>query len=388
MLTVRPGNTHETGDGLRLPADAERALSRLTFPATGKIAIAVSGGGDSMALLAMLAARHDLLDTNRLLAITIDHGLRVESADEAAEVARWCAGRGIAHATRRWADPVTGPGVQAAARLARYRLLSQAALDAGAIAVLTAHTRDDQRETVAMRQLRGEGRGLSGIAPATLFMESGLWFCRPFLGVARDSLRQWLAGAGISWVDDPSNDNARFERVRLRRALNGVRLEDAADLDVAASTFAAERVAMARQVADWLDRHVTSTDARAFMIDRAAFGTMPEVELLALRILLAHAGRRDHLPGEGQVAGRLGPLAALAPLRFTLGGAVVSARRGSVSIKPEGPRRGVDRPSGERQQDGLHPWASLLPIHDIEAVRALSRLAGLAEPESPPVGGI
>ena len=180
--------------------------------------IALSGGSDSTALLSLA---RDVLSaetgSGRLVAATVDHGLRAESAAEARRCADLCGSLGIAHVILRWDGDKPATGVQTAARAARYRLLAGEA--AGGI-VLTGHTLDDQLETVAMRRARGPGRGLSGIAPATLF-EGGTWFVRPLLALRRGALRDHLAAAGLGWIEDPSNRDRRFERVRVRESAAG-----------------------------------------------------------------------------------------------------------------------------------------------------------------------
>ena len=181
------------------------------------VAVAVSGGGDSTALL--LALRDAFSPAGpRLLALTVDHGLRPDSADEARVVAALCAEIGVAHRILRWTGPIPAAGLADAARLARHRLMAQAARDAGARIVLTGHTADDQAETVAMRDARGEGPGLAGIAPATLY-NGEIWFARPLIGCRRDDLRRWLAARGAAWIDDPSNADPTRERARVRAAL-------------------------------------------------------------------------------------------------------------------------------------------------------------------------
>ena len=144
------------------------------------LGLAVSGGGDSLALL--LLARAAL--PGRVKAATVDHGLRPDSAAEARRAGEFCAALGIPHTIRRWEGEKPVAGLQAAAREARYRLLAEAADDADCSLVMTGHTLDDQAETVAMRRERGAGRGLSGIAPATLH-DKRIWFVRPLIGQRR-----------------------------------------------------------------------------------------------------------------------------------------------------------------------------------------------------------
>ena len=151
--------------------------------------LAVSGGADSTALL-VLAARwaKRLKHPPKLVAVTIDHGLRAEAAREAAAVRRLARRFGVAHRTLRWQGRKPGTGLQEAARNARYRLLAQAAASAGYVHILTAHTMDDQAETVLFRLARGSGLdGLTAMRKLSPFPQSGfenLVLVRPLLDVS------------------------------------------------------------------------------------------------------------------------------------------------------------------------------------------------------------
>lgn len=202
------------------PGPVEGAVTRFlnSFHKPTRLLVAVSGGGDSIGLLIALdeALKSGRLSGFSLFACTIDHGLRADSADEARWVGALCAGRGISHLTRSWSGPRPQRGLQAAAREARYALLVEAACDVGAAAIVTAHNSDDQRETVAMRgSRRNDGAGLAGMAPATL-VQNAVWLLRPLLGVPREDIRAFLRCRGQGWLDDPSNVNRAFERVRVR----------------------------------------------------------------------------------------------------------------------------------------------------------------------------
>jgi len=178
------------------------------------LALAVSGGADSMALLAL---GHAALP-GRVIAATVDHRLRAASADEAAMVAAWCAAAGVPHMTLA-ADRTIGPSdIQAGARAMRYDLLAGWATVAGATLLATAHHADDQAETFLMRAARGSGpAGRAGIRARRAL--GGLDLVRPLLGWQRTALRALVETHGIPFVDDPSNRDDRFERVRVRRLL-------------------------------------------------------------------------------------------------------------------------------------------------------------------------
>jgi tRNA(Ile)-lysidine synthase len=200
-------------------AAAGAALDRLA--PEGVLGIAVSGGGDSVALL-MLADRWARARGRRIEAATVDHGLRPESAAEAGAVAALCARLGISHQTLQAGDLRAGGGnLPAAARAARMVLLGDWARARGLAAVALGHTLDDQAETVLMRLARGSGaEGLSGMAPTREI--GGTQWLRPLLGLRREALRAFLAAGGIGWADDPTNEQPEYDRVKARRALSAL----------------------------------------------------------------------------------------------------------------------------------------------------------------------
>ncbi|MDH2325262.1 tRNA lysidine(34) synthetase TilS [Cereibacter sp. SYSU M97828] len=178
-------------------------------PVPPVLGLAVSGGGDSMALLSLASAL-------RCHAVTVDHGLRAESRAEAEAVARHCAAIGIPHDILRWQWDGTG-NLQDAARRGRYALIAEWAQARGIGVVALGHTQDDVAETFLMRLARGAG--LDGLSAMR-----GAWFDRidwrrPLLGISRAALRDHLTAKGIAWIEDPSNDDPRFERVRARQAM-------------------------------------------------------------------------------------------------------------------------------------------------------------------------
>jgi tRNA(Ile)-lysidine synthase len=186
------------------------------------IAVAVSGGGDSLALLILAHESYP----GRVTGLTVDHGLRVGSAEEARRVAEWCAGQGIAHRILTWTGEKPASGIQARARAARYELLAAAVRALGApgrpAALLVAHTLEDQAETFLMRLAHGSDvaglasmRGvseISGAPPVALL--------RPLLDVSREELRRALRERGQDWIEDPSNDNVNFERIQIRKRID------------------------------------------------------------------------------------------------------------------------------------------------------------------------
>ncbi|MEM9989467.1 MAG: tRNA lysidine(34) synthetase TilS, partial [Pseudomonadota bacterium] len=187
-------------------------------PQAGRLAVAVSGGADSFSLLHKLYT-----EGYDILALTVDHGLRPEAAKEAEKVASWCGSQSIPHRTLRWEGDKPQTGIQAAARKARYHLLIKACQRESIDRLVTAHHQDDQAETVLMRLRRGSGLGLAAIrAEVKVASADGgpLTLARPLLTTARRS--QLLAYAehhNLPFVHDPSNDDDRFERIRMRALL-------------------------------------------------------------------------------------------------------------------------------------------------------------------------
>ena len=187
---------------------AAEAIDRFTADLDALIArdcrfgIAVSGGPDSLALLLLAAA----VRPGSIEAATVDHGLRPESADEAAMVAGLCERRGVPHRTlvADWAQPPAA-NVQAEARAMRYRLLNEWAIERGLEAVATAHHADDQAETLLMRLARGAGVGGLGGTRARRALSEDVLLIRPLLGWRKSELVALVEDAGLTPVDDPSN---------------------------------------------------------------------------------------------------------------------------------------------------------------------------------------
>jgi len=299
-----------------------------SFKRSARLLIAVSGGSDSTGLLVALAT---LCATRRhphitLSACTVDHGLRAGSAGEAAAVAALCARHGIPHVTRRWQGAKPQAGLQAAARAKRYELLCDAAVEMRADAILSAHTRDDQAETVAMRAARAaDGIGLSGMADAVL-LDGAVWLLRPFLGIDRETIRSFVREKGEGWIDDPSNANPRFERVRIRTR------GDAA----AVPPTPGERLSLAQRAAGFLLGNVRA-ERGLFALAPAAVETAlaDPAGWRGLLLLAATAGGRVHVL-ETRSAGRLRTFLASGTLsRMTAGRVVFDRRRDGLYLYRE-----------------------------------------------------
>ena len=336
-------------------AEADRLFADLV--AESALVLAVSGGTDSTALLYLLARwrkRHK--PSPKLHAVTIDHGLRPQSRSEASGVKRIAAQLGVVHRTMRWAGEKPLTGLQEKARAERYRLLLAAAHRAGARCVITAHTLDDQAETVLFRLARGSG--LAGIGAMARVSHAGFHgpvmrgargspaLVRPLLGVAKARLVATLHAAGIAHVEDPSNADPRFARVRWRKL---------------APVLAAEGLTAARLVQ--LARRVRRNEAAIEAVVTAAFdrlGWRPQAWTIAFdarglrdvpaEIALRLIGRAASEVGdEGPVD--LGKLESLCEsladaldrssprFRQTLAGAMVSLQRDRLIVERAPPRR-------------------------------------------------
>lgn len=246
-------------------------------PLDEPLGLAVSGGPDSLAL--MLLA-HGLMGDLCQVA-TVDHGLRPESADEAAMVAELCVGLGLAH--RTLSVQLARGNVQSEARAARYGALDQWGRAGGMTAIATAHHADDQAETVLMRLNRGSGlAGLAGIRACTFFPD-GMQVVRPLLDWRKEELRAIVAKAGIRWAEDPSNGDPQFDRARIRKALTS-----ASWLDPSAISTSARHVADAERVLRLIEREdfarCVETTADAVIYAPHANGRGDGYELIHARV--------------------------------------------------------------------------------------------------------
>jgi tRNA(Ile)-lysidine synthase len=288
------------------------------------IILAVSGGPDSIALMWLAARwRRTLGRGPRLIAVTVDHGLRPEAAREARDVKRLARTLDLPHRTMRWTGAKPKTGLPAAARSARYRLLAQAARANGATHILTAHTRDDQAETLLMRLVRGSG--IAGLAAMARQSErDGVLLARPFLQVAKSQLMATLDKAKIGFAEDPTNHDTNFTRPRIR--------------------------AVMPVLAEGAERYVALSDREAPHpgFDAKAFAAMPEE--IRLRLLLRAIDRIGHEgPAElGKVEALLAALdragatktTGRPSLKQTLAGALVSLTGDRICITPAPRRRG------------------------------------------------
>jgi tRNA(Ile)-lysidine synthase len=269
--------------------------------ADGPVVVALSGGGDSVALLHLLI---EALGGSRLSVAIVDHGLRAGSAADAEHA------RAIANELGVAATVLTLCNVkpaQAEARRARYAALCDHARRIGGTAIVTGHTLDDQAETVLMRAAAGSPwRGLAGMAPAApapLWPEGrGIVLARPLLGARRSGLRAYLEKRGASWIEDPANENFAFERVRIRRRIAMLEAEG-----VRSERWAAIATRL-RVLADAVNAGAAALISAAVRVDedirvaREGWRGASVVRRRALGVLIAAAAGADAAPPPEAVA--------------------------------------------------------------------------------------
>lgn len=247
------------------------------------VALAVSGGSDSMAMLRMVHEWTSALkQPPKLIVLTVDHGLRDAAADEAKQVAQWCAVLEIPHHILKWQHDGVKSGIQAKARAARYDLMSEWCAAHDVWVLLTAHTVDDQAETVAMRQARTDSlHSIAGIWPEREW--KGIQVQRPLLKMRRLDLQSYLREIGQDWIDDPSNEDPKFERVRVRQELAGDLRELDAQADAAQEFI--ERSTHASKL--WCSSNIKIHETGFLTLHRAALSKLyqTEFDLVVLRMI-------------------------------------------------------------------------------------------------------
>jgi tRNA(Ile)-lysidine synthase len=309
------------------------------------LAVAVSGGSDSIALMCLLA-EWSRDRGGRLTVLTVDHGLRPESAGEAATVGVWAERIGVTHVCLSWQGDKPLAGLQAAARQARYELLIQWCRAAGVLHLAVAHQADDQRETVAMRAARDGGligtAGMSAVAA-----RQGIRLLRPLLGTPRRAIMEYLQRIGQPWIEDPSNQATRFERIRWRQGELGA----LPGLDEIRNAGTARR-ALELAAADLLMRAGRIAEAGYALIDPRGLSSSPTDTVdLAIGQVIAQIGGAEYRPAGLAQRRDLAAVLAGAGVR-TLGGCLIGLWRGSLLICREAgsisQKFVIDRPGGYR----------------------------------------
>ncbi len=348
----------------------------------GRVGVAVSGGGDSTALL--LAARDWAARTGRTLeAATVDHRLRPESAAEAAGVAELCGRLDLRHEILAWTDQPGRGNLPAAAREARIALLGEWARRRGLAAVAIGHTLDDQAETVLLRLSRGAGvDGLSGMEENVT--RDGVAWIRPMLMIRRETLRAYLRAAGVSWIDDPTNDDENFARTRMRALIERNPDFEADGLAATASRLQSQRAALEWLSDDFAARALTWGALGEAALDLGELRRAPEdthIRLFA-RVLRCISGAA-YRPKQVALAPMMADLMGGAGVR-TLHGCLASSTGDLATICRE-PAAAVERLpvvdgvvwDGRWRIDGAPPGTIVARLgEDGEAALAALRRSG------------
>ncbi len=330
-------------------ADSELSALFDDFSKAKKLLLAVSGGPDSTALL-VLAARWRKLrgEGPELFVASVDHGLRAASKKEARDVAKLAAKFGVSHRVLEWKGKKPKTGLQEAARDARYALLIDLAKEIHADILMTAHTRDDQAETILHRI--GRGSGLSGLGGIRRMQNrDGIVIARPLIALSKARLIATLKKARIPFASDPTNRDTKYLRPRLRKLAPALAKEG---IDAANLALMAKRVARADTALEVLAGEAafalrqSGENGRGF--EARGFFLMPEE--IGLRMLRAAI---DELGNEGpaELAKLESLFAALAaayragePLKRTLAGAAVTLSEAALFVASAPPRKGGRTP--------------------------------------------
>ncbi len=339
-----------TESGCRAPAAAQGGpaapfggeefaglMARLApFEPDPRIAVAVSGGADSLALTVLL---HDWARARggTVTALTVDHDLRPESAAEAAFVARTLAPLGLEHRVLRWSGVKPGSNVQAAARRARYDLLVRWCARRGLLHLALGHHLDDQAETLLLRL--GRGSGLDGLAAMAAVVElPSLRLLRPLLGVPKARLSATLSMRGLSWIEDSGNRDPAQARARIRLLMPGLAKEGltAARLAAAAGHLGRARAALDLAIGRILARAVAIHPAGFARLEAGPLVAAPEeIALRALARVLMTIGGAEYTPRLERLQRLYGRIAAGLTRGATLGGCRIVPRRGQLLIVRE-----------------------------------------------------
>ncbi len=279
--------------------DGDESLLRAVtgFDPSAKIGVAVSGGGDSMALLHLMHRAGWPIE-----AVTVNHGLRAEAAAEATSVARFCQSLNIPHTILHWSGPDLTGNLMDQARRARLSLMADWARGRGIEHIVLGHTADDQAETLLMGLARKAGLdGLSGMRP--VWSQHGVTWSRPLLAHGRQALRAYLGSQSITWVDDPTNDDDAYTRVKARRALKPLA---ALGITTAALAAVVGHLESSRQALSWAlataAGGVVTERAGALRIDRHGLHDLPQD--LQRRLLIAAVlwiSRADYAPRDAAI---------------------------------------------------------------------------------------
>ncbi len=333
----QPGDGPGDGPGDEMAPLSDDAFDRMMdglgpFETRPRVAVAVSGGADSLCLT-VLANRWAERRGGDITALTVDHGLRPEAGEETRRLGLWLDALSIDHRVLPWTGPKPLTGVQAAARRARYDLMNSWCREAGVLHLLLAHTRDDQAETLLLRL--SAGSGADGLASMSAIRETpDVRLLRPFLEVPKTVLVATLGAECQAWIEDPSNRDVKFARIRVRQALKDADIRTEA-LARTAHRFGRARAALETAASQVLACSVRVHPAGFAHLDRARLENAPEeVSLRALSRVIAAIGGREHGPRLNKLERLHGEMFSAAaspayPFAGTLGGCRIISQSGS-----------------------------------------------------------
>ncbi len=348
--------------GVRAPSSNESAAIEATefaalmapfapFEPAPRLAVAVSGGADSLALT-LLADRWSRAQGGSVLGLTVDHRLRADSAGEAAQVKAWLGARDIAHRTLVWSRSAGERSSPEAARAARYALLEAACAEAGILHLLLAHQREDQAETLLLRL--GRGSGLVGLAAMAAVTERGFGrVLRPLLGIGRARLAATLGAAAQGWIEDPTNRDQSFARPRLRQLAAALAAEGLTPERLAATAgrLGRSRGAVESMVAALLARAACLDPAGYARLDPGLWAAAPaDIALRALAAMVTTIAGSTYPPRLERLERLAAALAAGLTGGRTLGGCRLLPRRGALLVcrEPAAVAPPVAAPPGAR----------------------------------------
>ena len=302
-----------------------QALNQFLQPLRpSSVAVAVSGGADSLALTYITAAwakQHHI----PFKAVTVDHGLRSESKKEAQTVHEWLSQNGIEHCILTWIGKKPKTRIEEKAREARYALLTDWCHQEHIPVLLLAHHADDQMETFFLRLARQSG--LDGLcAMPTVLYRQGIAFVRPMLSIHHRDCIHYLKEKKLSWVEDPMNESSLYERVRLRMIEPILEKEGLTAEAVCGSIQRLQRVRVCLETltSDFINNHVTKSEAGYVFVPLDFFNSLPDE--LKIRVL---SSLMNWVKGHSPKLQQLEKILPSFPVKMTLGGCqIVPVKKG------------------------------------------------------------
>ena len=339
-------------------------------------AVAVSGGADSMALC-LLADLWAKMRGCQVIALTVDHGLRVEAAAEAKTVASWLFACDIEHHILSWQGVKPASGIQAAAREARYALMIDWCQENNVTVLMTAHHLEDQVETFLLRAERGSGLdGLACMAAETKM--SGIILLRPLLSVSKNRLRETLIALNQDWLEDPSNQNPAYRRSKMRKLVAAMEQsgQDANRISALIEYFASLRRSTSEIVTIFINEAVQIFPEGYGVVQGDVLRQLPEsiIERILVRLTMVFGGK-TYPPRRDRLVRAVTQLKKAAFRGFTLGGCRFSVKSNEIMICRE--MRGISTRQIASRDSFV--WDNLFAIEISGVARSTASLAPLSK---------